>query len=75
MKSPILKRSIILHGHKTSISLEADFFHGLKEIAALQNKKLVDLLAEIDEQRQIGSLSSAVRLFVLSYYQAQGSSK
>ena len=75
MKSGIIKRSIALNGHKTSVSLEEDFFDGLKEIAGLQDKKVADLVAEIDKQRQTGNLSSAVRLFVLSHYQSQGGSK
>jgi predicted DNA-binding ribbon-helix-helix protein len=63
IKSPIINRSIILDGHKTSISLEADFFDGLKEIAGIQNKRLAKLVTELDKERQIESLSSAVRPF------------
>ena len=71
MKSGIIKRSIVLNGHKTSVSLEEEFFDGLKEIAALHEKPISDLVTEIDRQRQTGNLSSALRLFVLSHYQNQ----
>lgn len=75
MKSGIIKRSIVLNGHKTSVSLEEEFFDGLKEIAALHEKPISDLVTEIDRQRQTGNLSSALRLFVLSHYQNQKESK
>jgi predicted DNA-binding ribbon-helix-helix protein len=68
MKSPIVKRSVALAGHKTSVSLEAEFWEALKEIAALQNGSAQDLVALIDKDREQGNLSSAVRLFVLDHY-------
>ncbi|MDO9354033.1 MAG: ribbon-helix-helix domain-containing protein [Solirubrobacteraceae bacterium] len=75
MKSAIMKRSIILNGHKTSISLEETFLDGLKEIAGLQEKTVTGLVEDIDNQRHNGSLSSAIRLFVLSHYQGQVNSE
>ena len=75
MKSAVVKRSIVLNGHKTSVSLEAAFFDGLKEIADLQDISVADLVADIDKLRQTGNLSSAIRLFVLSNYQGRGDSK
>jgi predicted DNA-binding ribbon-helix-helix protein len=71
MKSPVLKRSIVVAGHKTSVSLEDAFWEGLKEIGRQRHIALSDLVAAIDSQRQHGNLSSAIRLFVLDFYRAQ----
>jgi len=68
MKSSVVKRSIVIAGHKTSISLEDAFWKGLKEIAAGRNQTLSDMVAAIDRDRQDGNLSSAIRLFVLDHY-------
>ena len=68
MKSPVIKRSIVIAGHKTSVSLEDAFWKGLKEIADQRNVTLSDLVANIDSQRRHGNLSSAIRLFVLDHY-------
>ena len=70
MKSQIVKRSIVIAGHKTSVSLEDAFWKALKEIAAGRDMTLSELVGAIDAERQHGNLSSAVRLFVLDYYQA-----
>lgn len=69
MKSPVIKRSIVIAGHKTSVSLEDAFWRGLKEIAMSRRMTLSDLVASIDSERQHGNLSSAIRLFVLGHYQ------
>ena len=74
MKSPVVKRSIVLAGHKTSVSLEDAFWEGLKKIAKEERKILSDLVGSIDTNRKHGNLSSALRLFVLSHYQAQAAS-
>jgi predicted DNA-binding ribbon-helix-helix protein len=71
MKSPVVKRSIMVSGHKTSVSLEDAFWEGLKEIAIQRQKKLSELVATIDSERQHGNLSSAIRLFVLDFYRTQ----
>ena len=71
MKSPVVKRSIILAGHKTSVSLEDAFWNALKEIARKRLTTLSDLIGTIDSQRQQGNLSSALRLFVLEFYRSQ----
>jgi predicted DNA-binding ribbon-helix-helix protein len=71
MKSPVIKRSIVVAGHKTSVSLEDAFWKGLKEIAIRRNTTLSDLVAAIDSRRNVGNLSSAIRLFVLDHYRAQ----
>jgi predicted DNA-binding ribbon-helix-helix protein len=64
-KSKIIKRSVIVDGRKTSISLEEEFWSGLKEIAQAQGASLAQTVTEIDKSRQAGNLSSAIRLFVL----------
>ena len=69
MKSAVVKRSIMIGSHKTSVSLEDAFWRGLKDIAASREVPLRDLVATIDTERQYGNLSSAIRLFVLDYYQ------
>jgi predicted DNA-binding ribbon-helix-helix protein len=71
MKSPVVKRSIVIAGHKTSVSLEDAFWKGLKEIALERNMTLSELVASIDSDRQHGNLSSGIRLFVLDYYRSQ----
>ena len=65
MKSPVVKRSVVLAGHKTSVSLEDAFWQGLKDIATSRRTKLSDLITSIDIDREHGNLSSALRLFVL----------
>jgi len=71
MKSPVVKRSIVIAGHKTSVSLEDAFWKALKEIAGGRHMTLSDLVAAIDSERQHGNLSSAIRLFVLDFYRNQ----
>jgi predicted DNA-binding ribbon-helix-helix protein len=71
MKSTVVKRSIILAGHKTSVSLEDAFWRGLKDIASSRRMTMSDLVSSIDLDRQQGNLSSALRLFVLNHYQAR----
>jgi predicted DNA-binding ribbon-helix-helix protein len=72
MKSPVVKRSIVIAGHKTSVSLEDAFWKGLKEIATGREVTLSDLVASIDTDRRHGNLSSAIRLFVLDHYRMHG---
>jgi predicted DNA-binding ribbon-helix-helix protein len=71
MKSPVVKRSIVVAGHKTSVSLEEAFWNGMKEISGLRNITLSELVGEIDGSRQQGNLSSAIRLFVLDYFRSR----
>jgi predicted DNA-binding ribbon-helix-helix protein len=73
VKSHIVKRSVMLAGHKTSVSLEDAFWQGLKDIAMRRRTKLCDLIVSIKSERTGGNLSSALRLFVLDYYRAQAS--
>lgn len=74
MKSPVVKRSIVVAGHKTSVSLEEAFWNGMKEISGLRNMTLSELVGEIDNNRQQGNLSSAIRLFVLDHFKNRGGS-
>ena len=71
MSSPVVKRSIVIAGHKTSVSLEDAFWQGLKEIASDRELTLSELVATVDTDRHQGNLSSAIRLFVLDHYRAQ----
>ena len=68
MKSLVAKRSIVIDGHKTSVSLEDAFWRDLKNIAHTQQATLSELVARIDETREQGNLSSAIRLFVLEHF-------
>jgi predicted DNA-binding ribbon-helix-helix protein len=71
MRSLVFKRSIVIAGHKTSVSLEDAFWKGLKEIALGRDLTLSDMVAAVDSGRAQGNLSSAIRLFVLDHYRAQ----
>ena len=75
MKSLVVKRSIVMAGHKTSVSLEDEFWNALKKIAGDRNVMLSELIGGIDGQRQNGNLSSALRLFVLEYYRGKAAEK
>ena len=68
MKSLVVKRSVVVAGHKTSVSLEDAFWEGLKEIAHGRSTTLSELLGAIDSERRHGNLSSSIRLFVLDFY-------
>ena len=74
MKSPVVKRSIVVAGHKTSVSLEEAFWNGMKEISGERNMTLSELVGEIDNKRQQGNLSSAIRLFVLDHFKSRAAS-
>ena len=71
MKSLITKRSIVIAGHRTSVSVEDAFWEGLKEIAKQRHGVLAHLVASIDADRQHANLSSAIRLYVLGFYRDQ----
>ena len=62
----IVKRSVAISGHATSISVEDRFWDELRRIAARRNLPIAAMIAEIDADRPAGgNLSSAIRLFVL----------
>ena len=71
-KSPVVKRSIVINSHKTSVSLEQAFWNGMKEISAQHGKTISELVRGIHSGRDRGNLSSAIRLFVLDHYKARG---
>ena len=60
MKSQVVKRSVVIDGHKTSISLEEAFWSSLKAIALAQGSTLAQTITTINETRKQGNLSSAV---------------
>ena len=72
MKSSVVKRSIVIDGHKTSVSLEDPFWTDLKKIAHTQQVTLSELVTKIDGTREQSNLSSAIRLFVLSHSRLAG---
>ena len=71
MKSSVVKRSIVVAGRNTSVSLEDEFWTAFKKIADDRGLTLLELVAVIDAYRQHANLSSAIRLFVLGHYRDQ----
>ena len=67
----VTKHSINLNDHKTSISLENEFWHGLREIAKQEGTSTAELVAKIDRERNNRNLSSAIRVFVYSHFRAK----
>lgn len=68
MTRPV-KRSLTLKGHRTSVSLEDDFWQAFKEIAADKEMPINVLAAEIDAGRDLDTgLASAIRLYVLRHF-------
>ncbi|HXW19533.1 MAG TPA: ribbon-helix-helix domain-containing protein [Roseiarcus sp.] len=65
LRPRIVKRSMSIAGHRTSVSLEEAFWRELKSLAARRGQKLSALVAEIDATRSSANLSSAIRVFVL----------
>ncbi len=66
------KHSLTLRGHRTSVSLEDEFWRAFRAIAEAENRAINELAAEIDEGRGTDcGLASAIRLFVLRYYQTR----
>lgn len=65
----IKKRSVLIAGHPTSLSLEAEFWSALREIARRRGQSLNQLVAGVDAKRR-GNLSSALRVFVLDCYRS-----
>ncbi|MGA7002139.1 MAG: ribbon-helix-helix domain-containing protein [Pseudolabrys sp.] len=63
-KSAVIKRSILINGHKSSVSLENEFWSGLHEVARCKNMPVAKLVDQIDHYRDNINLSSAIRVFV-----------
>ena len=70
MPSPVPKRSVMVSGHKTSVSLEEPFWQALREIATARGLTVRALISLVDEKREQGNLSSALRVFVLEHFRA-----
>jgi predicted DNA-binding ribbon-helix-helix protein len=71
MRSPIIKRSVSVNGHKTSISLEEPFWNEIKAIASQKNTTIKDLITDVDRDKQAeANLSSSLRVFVLRHHQS-----
>lgn len=69
MPAKTLKRSVTISGHRTSVSLEAEFWDALAEIAASAKRPLAQLIDEIDKRDgRSKNLSSALRIYVLAHY-------
>jgi predicted DNA-binding ribbon-helix-helix protein len=75
MISAVFKRSIIIDGHKTSVTLEDEFWGGLREIARRRNATITSLVMQIDDARTENNLSSAIRIFVLNYFRMRADQK
>jgi predicted DNA-binding ribbon-helix-helix protein len=73
-RSFVAKRSVVIAGHRTSVSLEEPFWEALKEIAAGRKQPIAELIASIDAARAGNNLSSAIRVTVLQHYRARASS-
>jgi predicted DNA-binding ribbon-helix-helix protein len=68
MQSLVLKRSIVLNGNKTSVTLEDVFWSGLKNIAAERQQTMSEALHVIDKDKLSANLSSALRIYVFEHY-------
>ena len=64
----VAQRSVVVAGRKTSITLEDAFWQAFKTIASFEKIPIHDLVLKIDQEKQHGNLSSAIRLFILDYY-------
>jgi predicted DNA-binding ribbon-helix-helix protein len=65
----IIKRSVKIAGHATSVSLEVEFWDALRQIATRRQQSLASIIAAADSVRP-GNLSSALRLLVLESYRS-----
>jgi len=66
----ITKRSIAVNGNRTSVSLEDEFWQGLREIAKKEGRAIAELVEQINRETHSGNLSSAIRVFVLKRFRA-----
>jgi predicted DNA-binding ribbon-helix-helix protein len=75
MKSAVIKRSVVVNGHKTSVSLENEFWDALRQVAKQSNVSVARLLVEIERSRTTINLSSAIRIFLLNHFRTQNSDR
>lgn len=66
----MLKRSLTIAGHRTSLALEPEFWQALDEMAAARGLSLANLVREIDDTHTSGNLTSAIRVAVLDFYRS-----
>jgi len=71
MKSAVIKRSVVVNGRKTSVSLENEFWDALRQVAKQSKLSVASLLVEIERSRTTINLSSAIRIFLLNYFRTQ----
>ncbi len=69
MSGPV-KRSVMINGHRTSVSIEPEFWKALKGLAAARSLSLARLITDIDHRRGRDNLSSAIRVYVLNSLKA-----
>jgi len=70
-KSAVAKRSVVIGGHKTSVSLEEPFWNEVRAIAEAEQVSVSNLLRRIDLERHNANLSSAIRVYVLQHVREQ----
>ena len=68
IKSLVVKQSVRIHGHNSSVSLEGAFWNALKEIAVAQNISTNALVPKIDTERKSANLSSVIRVYIIEHY-------
>jgi predicted DNA-binding ribbon-helix-helix protein len=68
IKSLVVKQSVVLNGHHSTVSVEGAFWNALKEIAVAQNITANALVSKIDSERRVANLSSAIRVYVVEHY-------
>ena len=67
IKNDVLKRSVVIDGHRTSVSMEEAFWRAFKDICHAQGTSINRLITDIDRKRT-GNLSSAIRVYVLEWH-------
>ena len=70
-KSAVVKHSILINSHKTSVSLENEFWLGLREIADQEQITVPGLVEQIDRSRDTCNLSSAIRVYVFNHFRRE----
>jgi predicted DNA-binding ribbon-helix-helix protein len=75
MKSAVIKRSVVVNGRKTSVSLENEFWDALRQVAKQSNVSVAMLLVEIERSRTTINLSSAIRIFLLNHFRTHNSDR
>lgn len=72
MRSAMVKRSVVIAGHKTSVSLEEPFWNVMREIAASETTTVSAILRRVEAGRVNSNLSSAARVFALEHVRGRG---